>query len=271
VNDGGNWINLTAVDMGGAFMAVKVTERKRKALESKIEGADKVEIKITVARNDEQRAYESLEISRRVAHERDIYFFDTPDLSLSKAGVVLRARVIEGDDNDSVVKIRPVDPENVDDSWRETGGFKIEADAVGSKVVVSASLKAKQKGGAISMVAKGELDPSAIFSKKQKALFAEFYEGPVRLEDLVALGPVHALRADIERPGMAYELTAEYWTLPDESHLLELSIKCPPDEAVVAKEVFEAFLAAHGLDPHGAQATKTKLAMTSLAKRLRQK
>ena len=54
---------------------------------------------------------------------------------------------------------------------------------------------------------------------------------------------------------MAYELTAEFWTLPDDSHLLELSIKCPPEEAVVAREVFQAFLAGHGLDPNGAQAT----------------
>ena len=67
---------------------------------------------------------------------------------------------------------------------------------------------------------------------------------------------------------MAYELTAEYWTLPDDSHLLELSIKCPPEEAVVAKEVFKAFLAGHGLDPDGAQATKTNLALESLVERI---
>ena len=52
-------------------MVIVVTERKRKAFESKIEGADKVEIKITVAKKNEQRAYEALEIERR-----DIYFFD---------------------------------------------------------------------------------------------------------------------------------------------------------------------------------------------------
>ena len=68
---------------------------------------------------------------------------------------------------------------------------------------------------------------------------------------------------------MAYKLTAEYWTLPDDSHLLELSIKCPPAEAVVAREVFEAFVAGHGLDPNGAQATKTKLALKGLAERLK--
>jgi len=251
-------------------MAVKVTERKRKAFETKIEGADKVEIKITVARNDERRAAESLELERREAVRRQIYFFDTPKLTLNKAGVVLRARAIEDDDHDSVVKIRPVDPEQVDDKWKELRRFKLEADSVGDKVVMSASLKFKQKPSDVEKVVEGEDNISDLFSKKQKEFLAEFYEGPVGFDDLTVLGPVRTLRADIDRPGMAYELTAEYWTLPDDSHLLEVSIKCPPEEAVVAREVFEAFLAGHGLDPSGAQATKTKLALASLVEQIKQ-
>jgi len=251
-------------------MAEVVTERKRKAFEGKIEGADKVEIKITVTKNDEQRAYDALELGRRDAARRDIYFFDTPELTLNKAGVVIRARAIEDDDHDSVVKIRPVEPDKVDDKWREADGFKIEADAVGDKVVKSASFKKKQKKDAIEKVAKGEDPISELFSKKQKAFMAEFYDGPVGMGDLTVLGPVKALRADIERAGMAYELTAEYWTLPDDSHLLEVSIKCPPDEAVVARQVFEAFLGGHGLDPNGAQATKTGLALKGLVEQLKQ-
>jgi hypothetical protein len=251
-------------------MAEKVTERKRKAFESKIEGSDKVEIKITVTGNDEKRAYDALELERRDAARRDIYFFDTPELTLNKAGVVLRARAVEDDDHDSVVKIRPVDPDKVDDKWHDVDGFKIEADAVGNKVVRSASFKVKQKKDAIEKVAKGKDPISELFSKKQKAFLAEFYDGPVGLDDLTVLGPVKALRADIERPGMAYTLTAEYWTLPDDSHLLEVSIKCPPEEAVVAREVFAAFLAGHGLDPNGAQATKTGLALTGLVEQLKQ-
>ena len=249
-------------------MATKVTERKRKAFESKIEGSKKVEIKITVAKNDELKAVEALDVSRDDAARRNIYFFDTPELTLNKAGVVLRARAIEDDDHDSVVKIRPVDPEKVDDDWKSTEGFKIEADSVGDKVVMSASFKVKQKKGAIAKVADGKEKLSGLFSKKQKAFLAEFYTGPLDLDDLTILGPVQTLRADIMRPGMAYELTTEYWRLPDDSHLLEVSIKCPPEEAVVAREVFEAFLAGHGLDPNGAQATKTKLALDSLVKQL---
>jgi len=251
-------------------MAVKVTERKRKAFESSIEGANKVEIKITVTRNDEERAYETLEIEHRDAARREIYFFDTPELTLYKAGIVLRARAIEDDDHDSVAKIRPVDPDDVDDKWKDTDGFKLEADSVGDKVVMSASLKKKQQKGTIEKVANGNLDISELFSKKQKGFVADFYDGPVEHDDLVILGPVRTLRADIERPGMAYKITAENWTLPDGSHLLEVSIKCPPEEAVVAREVFEAFLAGHGLDPNGTQATKTKLALTGLVEQLKQ-
>jgi hypothetical protein len=243
-------------------MAIKVTDQKRKAFESKIEGSDKVEIKITVTGDDEERAYEALDIQNRDVTQREIYFFDTPELTLYKAGVILRARAIEDADHDSVVKVRPVDPGKVDDKWKVNDGFKVEADAVGDKVVMSASFKVKQKKGAIKKVANGELDISELFSKKQKAFAADFYGGPVERDDLIIMGPIQTLRADIKRPGMAYGITAEHWTLPDDSHLLEVSIKCLPAEAVVAREVFEAFLAGHGLDPYGAQATKTKLVLT---------
>jgi hypothetical protein len=252
------------------YMATKVTEQKRSSFESKIAGTDKVEIKITITGDDEDRAYEALDFGSRDAVRRDIYFFDTPELALNKAGVVLRARAVEGDERDSVVKIRPVNPDEVDVKWRDVDGFKIEADVVGDKVVVSASYKVEQLQDAIKKVARGKDAISGLFSKKQKNFLAGFYDGPLALDDLTVLGPVKAQRADFKRPGMAYELTAEYWVLPDDSHLLEISIKCPPQEAVVAREVLVAFLAGHGLDPNGAHATKTGLALAGLVEQLKQ-
>ncbi len=129
--------------------------------------------------NDEQRAYEALDIERRDATRREIYFFDTPELTLNKAGVVIRARAKEDEDHDSVIKIRPVDPDKVDEKWQEENGFKIEADAVGDKVVMSASFKDKKKKNAIEKVANGEDPISELFSNKQKAFLGEFYDGPV--------------------------------------------------------------------------------------------
>jgi hypothetical protein len=37
-------------------------------------------------------------------------FFDTPDLALNKAGVVVRARRVQGRSDDTVVKLRPIVP-----------------------------------------------------------------------------------------------------------------------------------------------------------------
>ena len=44
------------------------------------------------------------------AQIRLVSFFDTPDLALSRAGVVVRARRVQGRGDDSVVKLRPVEP-----------------------------------------------------------------------------------------------------------------------------------------------------------------
>ena len=40
---------------------------------------------------------------------RLIYFYDTPDLDLFNAGVVMRARLVKGDADNSTVKFRPVE------------------------------------------------------------------------------------------------------------------------------------------------------------------
>ena len=44
------------------------------------------------------------------AQIRQVFFFDTPDLGLDKAGLVVRARRTQGKGDDSVVKLRPVVP-----------------------------------------------------------------------------------------------------------------------------------------------------------------
>lgn len=41
---------------------------------------------------------------------RRVFFFDTPDLSLNRHGLVVRAKRIQRKGEDSVVKLRPVEP-----------------------------------------------------------------------------------------------------------------------------------------------------------------
>jgi len=75
-----------------------------------IEDADSVELKLTVQETDRYATLEALDIDPLDAHIRQIFFLDTPDLTLDAAGLVVRARRIQDADADTTVKLRPVVP-----------------------------------------------------------------------------------------------------------------------------------------------------------------
>ena len=73
---------------------------------------DAVEIKLTI-RPDQELRGRALELNEDTADVRLIYFYDTPDLDLFNAGVVLRARLVKDDADDSTVKFRPVEASKI--------------------------------------------------------------------------------------------------------------------------------------------------------------
>ena len=75
-----------------------------------LKGADSVELKLTVLEGRRAEAARALGFDLMDAQLRQVFFFDTPDLDLDKAGVVVRARRRQNDTGDTVIKIRPVDP-----------------------------------------------------------------------------------------------------------------------------------------------------------------
>lgn len=231
------------------------------------DGADRVEIKITVLEKQEPIAIAALGLDPAKASGRSIYFYDTRVLALYKTGVILRARQIEGEPPNSTVKVRPVEPEAIDTQWFEAPGFKLEADAVGEKVIRSASLSAEQGPDEIQQVAWKKRAISKLFSPDQERFLAAMHSEPVDLDKLEVLGPIPALRQDVVHPAIVHKICAELWRLPDGGHLVELSIKCPREEANIARRIFEGFLAGIGLDPHGSQDTKTRRALNALVGR----
>lgn len=110
-----------------------------------IEGADSVELKLTLPDSAQRPAVEALGIDPLESQIRQVFFFDTPDLALNLAGVVVRARRIQGKGDDSVVKPRPVVPHELSDELRATPGFGVEVDAMPGGFVCSASMKAKHR------------------------------------------------------------------------------------------------------------------------------
>jgi hypothetical protein len=231
-------------------------------------GVDGVEIKVTLRPDQELRGLRSLKLDEETAEVRVITFFDTPGLDLFHAGVALRARLVKGDADDSTVKMRPVDPARVSPKWHATEGFKLEADQTGDQTVCSASLTAVQDPKDIDAVGEGHKPIETIFTKEQVLFLSEFSPDPVVFDRLRPLGPIRVLRWKTKHKGFPHELTTEEWRLPDGEDLVEVSIKVEPAEAAAAFGAFEEHLRSLGLDPEGAQATKTRTALEYFASHL---
>jgi hypothetical protein len=224
-------------------------------------GVGAVEIKVTLPPDQELQGIRALELNEDSAEIRVIYFYDTPKLDLYKAGVALRARLVKGDKDDTTVKVRPVDPAKVGKEWTDMKGFKLEADSVGENLICGASLTSLQGKDEIELVADGKRAIEKLFTPDQERFLAHFYPKPVNFARLKVLGPIRVLRWKTKVDSLDYELTSEEWRLPNGRDLLETSIKVPTKEARPARKAFERCLTGMGLDPRGAQATKTRTAL----------
>src|SRR5262245_10886828 len=107
-----------------------------------VRSSDSIELKVTVPEHAQRSTTQALGIDPLDAQIRQVFFFDTPDLALNAAGVVVRARRIQGRDHDSVIKLRPVVPDQLPPKLRAEPGFVVEVDALPGGYVCSGSFKA---------------------------------------------------------------------------------------------------------------------------------
>jgi hypothetical protein len=173
---------------------------------------------------------------------RKVYFYDTPELALFAKDLVLRARVTDGDDDDSTVKLRPLPLPGIPSRWSATADVRIELDVVGTRQVPSAKLDGKPDGGEIEQVESGTLKLSKLFTKAQEAIVAGELPSGTSLNDLAVLGPVDVRKWDLPPETFPHKLSVEEWTLPDGSHFVELSFKVTSGEAHGAGRAFHALL-----------------------------
>ena len=89
-----------------------------------VKGADSIEIKLTLPEHSYRSAAAALGVDPLEAQIRQVFFFDTPELDLNKAGVVARARRVQGRGDDSVVKLRPVVPSDLPASAAPAAGVR---------------------------------------------------------------------------------------------------------------------------------------------------
>jgi hypothetical protein len=226
--------------------------------------SDTVELKLTVPDHQRRSTILGLGMDPLDAQIRLVTFFDTPDLALNRAGVVVRARRIQGRDDDTVVKLRPVVPADLE----RVPGLGVEVDAMPGGYVCSASLKGRLAGDDIRRCLAGERPIRKLFSKAQRAFYEAHAPEGIALDDLSVLGPLFILKLRFTPEELGRRLVAELWLYPDGERLLELSTKCAPGEMFQVAAETRAYLTGQGVDITPGQHTKTATALSFFAQDL---
>ncbi len=226
-----------------------------------VKKSDTVELKLTVPDSDIRSTANSLGMDPLEAELRQVVFFDTPDLTLNGAGLVVRARRIQGGAGDTVIKLRPIEPDQLSPEMRRSPSLGVEVDAMPGGFVCSASMKGASSADAVRKVILGKDKTASLFAKEQKSFYKQHAPEGLKLNDLVILGPINLMKLKFNPPKLARKMVAELWLYPDGSRILELSTKCTPADAFQVAAESRSFLTEHGVDLSGEQQTKTKNAL----------
>ena len=252
----------------------RLTDEQLTSLMGLLRGVDSTELKVTVPPASHRDTIQGLPIDPVESQPRQVYFFDTPDLALNRAGLVVRARRIQGGKGDTVIKLRPVNPADLSPDMRADASVNVEVDVLPGGYVCSASFKGRTDGAQIWDAVRGGRPLRKLFSKPQRAFYRQHAPDGIDLDALVPLGPTFCLkgRFDARMPGgsgtVDRPIVVEMWLYPDGSRILELSTKCAPAETFTVAAETRAYLAGRGVVLTGEQQTKTRTALEYFARQL---
>jgi hypothetical protein len=227
-----------------------------------VRNSKSIEIKVSVPMAQHQRTALSIGLDPIEAQLRHVYFFDTADQALNRAGLIVRARRIQGGRADTVVKLRPVDPAKIDAELKRSVAFKVEVDAMpDGTFLCSASYKGETTGEDVLDVARGTKTIRSLFSREQLAFYDAHAPAGIEMNLLRIQGPIMVLKAKHRPKEFKRGITVELWLWQDGKHILEISTKCLPAEAFQTGVEFRHYLEKHGVDLGTKQETKTRTAM----------
>ena len=220
-----------------------------------------IELKLSVPLPAHRATIASIGLDPVEAQPRQVYFFDTADQALNRAGLIVRARRIQGGRADTVIKMRPVDPATIDAELKRSDSFKVELDAMPGGFICSASYKGVASGQEVLDVTAGTMPIRSLFSKEQRAFYDEHAPAGIDMNSLLVLGPTFLLKAKHQPKNFPRGITVEMWLYPDGSRILEISTKCLPAEAFQVGAEFRGYLEDCGINIGASQQTKTKTAL----------
>jgi len=238
-------------------------KRMAKALRI-LKDAQSVELKLTILDAERDVALVQLDLDVLHAELRQVIFFDTPDLRLHRAGLIVRARRTRKG-GDAVIKLRPIVPRELPRRLRRSDHFRIEIDAMPGEYVCSGSLRERVDNEEVKAVIRGTRPIRKLFSTQQREFFVEHAPLGLELDALTPFGPINVAKTKFDLGGDGRTMKAELWFYPDGSRILELSVKCPPEKAFQRAAEARADLTRLGITLTGEQQTKTRKALQYFA------
>lgn len=223
----------------------------------------KAELKVAISPVHVRRARSRIGLWNAKSETRRVWFYDTPTLEMYEAGVILRAREVDGDDDDSTVKLRPFVLDQLEPRFRVLDDLKCEIDRDLDNESMACSLKDDVAEGQIADVGDHLRQVRTLFSSTQEDMLATHGPG-LTPTDCERLGPIFARVWTIETEELPKKVTAELWYMPEGGQVLELSMKVAQEDADEGMEALLEFIDTRDLDLDASSDSKTKRALTSL-------
>lgn len=202
--------------------------------------AEEVELKLVVK---EAQILEALRkfTQGKQGEVRNIYFLETNDLALSGKSIIVRLRENPGKRDESTVKLRGNEADELPDAEfpRTDNGEESKAEkdkVIGGREARSFSITVKQREGEVAELGKGQRELKELFSEKQEKFLSKYAPG-VDWQKARVLGPVKTEKWELKPDGFSHELTAELWHLPacEQEQMLEFSTKVDESDAKKAE------------------------------------
>ena len=176
---------------------------------------------------------------------------------------------MQGRAGDTVVKLRPVDPDDLPEEMRRSPSVNVEVDAMPGGYVCSASLKGRADAATILETALGKASIRKLFSKEQRAFFEAHAPEGLTMKDLSTLGPIFVLKLNFQPKELPRRMVAgSSGSTPTARGSSSCRRNARRRDAFQVAAEARLFLTEKGVSLQGKQETKTKAALTFFSKQL---
>ena len=191
-----------------------------------------------------------------------LFFYDSCDSALLRAGIYLSARTPESGDSTLWVRMRPFDSTQSDSRWVGTHGFSCSWQWVANRMAPSCVLERQVGVRVLNSAESGESSLGDLFSEDQRSFMTLYAPQLIAWENLVSAGPINSYRWEAQRDFLTGPLAIELWRLPTTmEEVLTVSTRARLEDLPQVKARTLFWLQQQGLHPVEDDSTRLRLAV----------